>query len=97
MEKDIPAGVKAVSKARVRFYNAWDGDMFTSLHEFMFNTSGVTPQKGVWFDTHAIIPFTSQAPYIVPSGATFAVRVHNDDDANHYMGVNLAGFLTSVK
>lgn len=97
VEKDIPAGVKPVSKARVRFYNSdylLTGEVKTAvLYEFMFNTSGVTPQEGVYFDTHSIIPYLPQAPYIVPAGATFVVRMYNDDADAHYMSVALTGFL----
>lgn len=95
LEKDIPAGVKLVSKARVRFYNSADIERYAQLDEFQFNTSGVSPQEGIYFDTHTLIPFTSEAPYIVQAGATFAVRVYNDDDAAHNMAVSLAGFLQS--
>jgi len=96
VEKDIPAGVKLVSKARVRFYYTGEWLGLAELYEFRFNTSGVTPQVGIWFDTHAVIPFTSQAPYIVQSKATFAVRAYNDDDAAHDMAVTLGGFLQSI-
>lgn len=87
---------KLISKARIRFYNKNLFDpMVASLNEFMFNTSGETPQEGIYFDTHSIIPYLPQAPYIVPAGATFLVRVYNDDDAAHNMAVSLAGFLQS--
>lgn len=94
VEKDIIGGAQLISKARVRYYNvliAFVPHVF--LWEFQFNTAEATPQEGVYFDTHAIIPFTSQAPYIVASKSTFAVRAYNDDDAAHTMAVNLAGFL----
>ena len=93
VEKPIILGTQLVSKARVRFWNDWPADAFAYLYEFMFNTAETTPQKGIWFDTHAIIPYLPQAPYIVPAEATFAVRVYNDDDAAHNMSVALAGFL----
>lgn len=96
VEKSIPAGTKLVSKARVRFHRgdpAYVPDIY--LYEFMLNTSGETPQEGIYFDTHAIIPYLPQAPYLVPAGATFAIRVYNDDDAAHNMAVSLAGYLQS--
>lgn len=95
VEKDIPAGVQLVSKARIRFYNNDDEPRGLVLYEFMFNTSGETAQEGIYFDTHAIIPYLPQAPYIVPAEATFAVRVFNDDGDAHNMSVSLAGFLQS--
>ena len=96
VEKDVPDGVKLISKARVRFYNKHSSSIrWVSLYEFMFNTSGETAQEGIYFDTHAIIPYLPQAPYIVPARATFAVRVYNDDDAAHNMSVSLAGYLQS--
>lgn len=93
VEWDIPAGASLVSKARVRFYNSAATSQIISLFEFMFNTSGEAPQESIYFDTHTIIPYLPQAPYLVPSGATFTVRVYNDDDAAHTMTVNIAGFL----
>ncbi len=95
VEKNIPAGTKLVSKARVRLHNMKDYADWCYISEFMFNTSGETAQEGIYFDTHAIIPYLPQAPYIVPAGATFVVRVYNDDDAAHNMSVSLAGFLQS--
>lgn len=92
-ERDIPAGTKLVSKARVRFYNSKIIDDIAHFWEFAFNTAAVTPQEGTYFDTHAIIPYLPQAPYLVGAGATFAVRVYNDDDADQTMSVALAGFL----
>ena len=93
VEKSIPAGVSLVSKARVRFYNPTARLSLAAFAEFMFNTSGTTSQEGIYFDTHAVIPYLPQAPYLVEAGATFAVRVYNDDDAAHNMSVGLAGFL----
>jgi len=95
VEKDIPLPLRSVSKARVRFYNSDDEPRGIALYEFMFNTSGETAQEGIYFDTNSIIPYLPQAPYLVPAGATFAVRVYNDDDAAHNMSVSLAGFLQS--
>lgn len=95
VEKDIPAGVKLISRARVRFYNTYEAPIWGLLFEFMLNTSGETAQEGIYFDTHAIIPYLPQAPYVVPTGATFVIRVYNDDDAAHNMSVSLAGFLQS--
>lgn len=96
VEKDIPAGVSLVSKARIRYYNTYGGEVSAPFYEFMFNTSGITPQEGTWFNTHAIIPYLPQAPYVVPAGATFAVRVYNEDAAAHNMSVALSGFLNKV-
>ncbi|GAJ01919.1 unnamed protein product, partial [marine sediment metagenome] len=95
VEKSIPDGIELVSKARVRFYNSRTIRYAASLHEFMLNTSGETAQEGIYFDTHAIIPYLPQAPYIVPAGATFLVRVYNDEEAIHNMSVSLAGYLQS--
>lgn len=95
VEKAIPAGTKPVSKARIRLYNSLAIEAYKAFSEFMFNTSGETAQEGIYFDTHAIIPYLPQAPYIVPAGATFLVRVYNDDGVAHNMAVSLAGFLQS--
>ncbi len=83
-----------VTKARIRFYNA-DVEYFQrcALCELQFNTTGVTYQEGIWFDTHAIIPYTAEAPYIVEPKAKFVVKVYNDDDRDSNMAVALAGFL----
>jgi len=94
IEKAIPAGTKLVSRARIRYYNTFTSNVYQYLYEFQFNTSGISAQEGVYFDTQAIIPYIPQAPYIVEPGATFAVRMHNDDpDDIHNMTVALAGFL----
>lgn len=93
VEKDIPAGTKLVSKARFRLYNVSDSSLGCELREFQFNTSAVTPQEGMYFDTYALIPYLPQAPYIVEPGATFAVRVYNDDEDSQNMSVALGGFL----
>lgn len=93
VEKDILAGASLISKARIRFYNDYSRLSDAFLYEFMFNTAEVTPQEGIYFDTHAIIPYLPQAPYLVEAGAAFAVRVYNDDDADQNMSVALAGFL----
>ncbi|MBA7573154.1 hypothetical protein ES708_14949 [subsurface metagenome] len=93
VEKAIPAGVKLVSKARVRIYNDYPVSGGCHIFEFQFNTFEVTPQEGIWFDTHAIIPYTAEAPYIVEPKAKFVVKVYNDDDLDSNMSVALAGFL----
>jgi len=94
VEKDIPAGAQLVSKARIRFYNDSASRYLEGVYEFQFDTAEVTPQEGLTFDTITQVPYQPQAPYIVEAGATFAVRVYNDDDAAHTMSVALAGFLT---
>lgn len=91
--KAIPAGAKLCSKARIRVKNLRSWQSNIEFYALMYNTVGVTPQKGTFFDTHAIIPYLPQAPYIVEPRATFAVRVYNDDEANQNMSVSLAGFL----
>lgn len=93
VEKDIIAGTSLISKARVRFQSIYDVRRTAIMYEFQFNTHEVTPQEGIWFDTHSIIPYLPQAPYIVEPRATFAVRVYNDDEVAHNMSVALAGFL----
>ncbi|GAH60272.1 unnamed protein product, partial [marine sediment metagenome] len=93
VEKDILAGASLISKARVRLYSDGTMPIHNPLYEFMFNTHEVTAQEGIYFDTHSLMPFTSQSPYIVEPKATFAVRVYNDDDLDHNMAVQLAGFL----
>lgn len=93
VEKDILAGVSLISKARVRFYNSYSSNAWVQFREFMFNTSGTTPQEAIYFDTHAIIPYQPQAPYLVGAEATFVIRVYNDDDAAHIMTACIAGFL----
>ncbi len=95
VEKDIPAGVSLVSKARVRFYNIGAYASQCALFEFQFDAAEETPQETIYFDTYAIIPYLPEAPYPVPAGAKFALKVYNDDDAAQYMSVNLAGFLQS--
>ena len=94
VEKAVLAGTKLISKARVRLYNNAGSGAYTQLNEFQFNTAEATPQEGLTFDTITLIPYQPQAPYIVETGATFAVRVYNDDDAAHTMSAALAGFLT---
>ncbi|MBA7568147.1 hypothetical protein ES708_09868 [subsurface metagenome] len=89
-------GARLVSTAQIRFKNAdarYPQGAF--LWEFQFNTAEETAQETIYFDTYAIIPYLPEAPYPVPSGATFKLRVYNDDDAAQYMSVNLAGFLQS--
>lgn len=93
VEKPILLGTQLVSKARIRFATGPGLSVTVRLYEFQFNTHEVTPQKGTWFDTHSIIPYLPQAPYIVEPGATFAVRVYNDDLVDHNMSTALAGFL----
>lgn len=93
VEKDLLPGVHSVSKAEVRVYNNDDEPRGLQLFEFMFNTSGESPQETIYFDTYAIIPYLPEAPYPVPAGATFVVRVYNDDDIAQRFSVNLAGFL----
>lgn len=93
VSKDVPAGASLISKARVRFHNALAIVVQCALYEFQFNTSGAAPQEGIYFDTHAIIPYLPQAPYVVEPKATFAVRVYNDDGDAHTMSAALAGFL----
>lgn len=97
VEKDVVAGTQLISKARVRFYPGtvtpypnWE------LNEFQFNTAEVTPQEGIWFDTQAMLPLHPLAPYIVPPQSTFAVRLYNDDDAEHQMATFLTGFLQKI-
>lgn len=83
-----------VDKAKVRYYNPHPtARTGATLWEFQFNSKGVTPQEGIYFDTHAIIPYLPQAPYIVEPGAKFQVRVHNYDEVAQNMSVSLAGFL----
>lgn len=90
-EVDIGA-TKLVHSARIRGIDSY---LSTALQEFEFNTYGATAQEGIYFDTHAIIPYLPQAPYIVEAGATFAVRVYNDDEEPQNMSVSIAGFLQS--
>lgn len=93
VEKDVVAGASLISKARIRLYNSSSYPSNCSLYEFKFNTSGATPQGGIFFDTHAIIPYLPQAPFMIEPEATFAVRVYNDEDSAQNMSVALAGFL----
>lgn len=84
---------KAVSKARVKWnyeVGFLDG---LYIYEFEFDMTSTTAQECIYFDTYAIIPFIPEAPYPVPTGATFQLRAYNDDVDAHYMTVNLAGFL----
>lgn len=93
VEKDIAEDAQLVSKARIQLYNPSASMRRLELNEFMFNTAKPTPQEVIFFDTYAIIPYLPEAPYPVPSGATFILKVYNDDDDKQWMSVNLAGFL----
>ena len=93
VEKDILAPARLVSKARVRFFFPAGRYAWGYVNEFMFDTSGETAQETIYFDTYALIPYLPEAPYPVPTGATFTLRVYNDDAEAQKFSINLAGFL----
>lgn len=84
---------QVVYKARVKWDSGLGARIVGLLYEFQFDITGETAQETIFFDTYAVIPYFPEAPYPVPSGATFILRVWNEDEDDQEFSANLAGFL----